>query len=51
MAIAGVAVHWIIFGSSGRKTRPPGGVLRSYHRCLRLRHAQHAVVKTIVRTA
>lgn len=50
-AVSGVAVHWLIFGSSGHESRPPGGVLRSYHRCLPLRHAQHALVKTIVRTA
>lgn len=48
---AGVAVHWLIFGSSGHASRPPGGVLRSYHRCLQLWHAQHCLVKTIVRTA
>lgn len=50
-ALSGLAVHWLIFGSSGHEARPAGGVLRSYHRCLQLRHAQHALVKTIVRTA
>jgi hypothetical protein len=44
-------VHWLIFGSSGHESQPRGGVLRSYQRCLPLRHAQHALVKTIVRTA
>lgn len=48
---AGLAVHWIIFGSSGHERRPKGGTLRSYTRCIRLWHAQHALVKTIVRTA
>ena len=50
-AVSGLAVHWIIFGSSGHEMRPGGGVLRNYHRCLQLRHAQHALGKTIVRTA
>jgi len=31
---AGLAVHWILMGSSGRKTRPEaGGVLRHYQQC------------------
>ena len=50
-AHSGLGVHWIIFGSSGHKGRPSGGVLRAYSRCLQLRHGQHTVVKTIVRTA
>ena len=50
-AYSGLGVHWIIFGSSGHKGRPSGGVLRAYSRCLQLRHGQHTVVKTIVRTA
>ncbi|KAL4447479.1 hypothetical protein ABPG75_004698 [Micractinium tetrahymenae] len=50
-ANSGVGVHWLIFGSSGHASRPPSGVLRSYHRCLQLWHAQHCLVKTIVRTA
>ena len=50
-AYSGLGVHWLIFGSSGHEHRPPGGTLRSYTRCLQLRHGQHAVVKTIVRTA
>ena len=50
-AYSGLGVHWIIFGSSGHKGRPTSGVLRAYSRCLQLRHGQHTVVKTIVRTA
>ena len=42
-------MHWVIFGSSGHASKPPGGVLRSYHRCLPLRHAQHQLVKSIMR--
>lgn len=30
----GLAVHWILFGPSGRETRPQaGGVLEHYKRC------------------
>ncbi|KAL6771947.1 hypothetical protein ACKKBG_A28390 [Auxenochlorella protothecoides x Auxenochlorella symbiontica] len=46
---AGLAVHWILFGSSGHMDRPASGVLRSFVKCLPLRHAQHQLVKTIVR--
>lgn len=46
-----IGVHWILFGSSGHVTRPTRGALRSYTRCLQLRHGQHALVKSIVRTA
>lgn len=46
---AALAVHWILFGSSGHETRPAGGTLRSYVRCLPLRHTQHQLVKSIVR--
>ena len=42
-------MHWILFGSSGHRERPDGGVLRSYVRCLPLRHSQHTLVKSIVR--
>jgi hypothetical protein len=46
-----LAVHWILFGSSGHATRPPGGALRSYVRCLPAAHSQHLFVKVIVRPA
>lgn len=46
---AGLAVHWLLFGSSGHKTRPLGGMLRSYYRRLPALHAQHQLVKSIVR--
>lgn len=45
-----LAVHWILFGSSGHDARPLKGVLRSYVRCMPLKHAQHLFVKTIVNT-
>ncbi|KDD76736.1 hypothetical protein H632_c123p0, partial [Helicosporidium sp. ATCC 50920] len=47
-AHASVAFHWVLFGSSGHETRPPGGVLRSYSRCLPLAHTQHELVKSAV---
>ena len=30
----GLGVHWVMFGSSGHKTRPAKGVLASYWQCL-----------------
>eukprot|EP00887_Chlorella_sp_A99_P003217 scaffold9.g3217.t1 len=46
---SGLAVHWLLFGSSGHETRPLAGSLRSYVRRLPALHAQHQLVKTIVR--
>jgi hypothetical protein len=31
---AGVSVRWVLFGASGHKTRPSGGVIDNYTRCL-----------------
>lgn len=45
-----LAVHWILFGSSGHEIRPLQGTLRSYTRCLPLNHTQHLFVKTIANT-
>lgn len=45
-----LAVHWLLFGSSGHQVRPPKGALASYVRCLPQRHTQHLFVKTIVNT-
>jgi len=45
-----LAVHWILFGSSGYESRPLQGTLRSYTRCLPLNHTQHLFVKTIANT-
>lgn len=45
---AGLSVHWVIVGSSGRETRPAaGGVLQSYGTCAG--EGRH-VVKTIANT-
>jgi hypothetical protein len=46
---SGLAVHWILFGSSGYKSRPAGGLLRSYVKCMPLAHSQHHLVKSIIR--
>lgn len=45
-----LAVHWILFGSSGHEVRPLQGALKSYVRCLPLEHSQHLFVKTIAHT-
>ena len=45
-----LAVHWILFGSSGHDTKPLRSVLRSYIRCLPLKHTHHLFVKSIVNT-
>lgn len=31
---AGLAINWLTFGSSGRQTRPRGGVLQNYVACV-----------------
>jgi hypothetical protein len=46
-----LGVHWLLFGSSGHKTRPDhGGVLRNYYKRLPLMHGQHTLIKTIANT-
>lgn len=45
-----LAIHWILFGSSGHDTKPTRSVLRSYTKCMPLKHAQHLFVKSIVNT-
>lgn len=47
---SGLAVHWILFGSSGKEYRPAEGTLKSYTRCLPLNHTHHLYVKTIANT-
>ena len=32
--IGGLALNWMIFGHSGHETRPVGGVLSSYNKCV-----------------
>lgn len=46
----GLAVNWIIFGSSGHKSRPHGGVLVNYHACLPDQQEQNTHVKVIANT-
>lgn len=41
----GLAVNWVIFGSSGHAARPRGGVLVNYHACLPDQHEQNTHVK------
>ena len=45
-----LAVHWILFGSSDYESKPLRSALRSYTRCMPLRHTQHLFVKSIVNT-
>ena len=49
-ALAGLAVHWILFGSSGHISRPWSGVLPNFYKSLPLMHSQHTLVKTIANT-
>lgn len=49
-SFSSLALHWILFGSSEHETRPTKSVLRSYMKCLPLKHAQHLFVKSIVNT-
>ena len=45
---AGLSVHWVLVGPSGRRTRPPGGgVLQHYTQCAG--EGRH-MVKTIANT-
>lgn len=45
-----LAIHWILFGSSEHDAKPTKSVLRSYTKCVPLRHSQHLFVKSIVNT-
>lgn len=45
-----LAAHWILFGSSDHQNKPLRSVLRSYTRCMPLKHTQHLFVKSIVNT-
>jgi hypothetical protein len=47
----GLAVNWRVFGSSGHKTRPQGGVLVNYWQCLPWDQEQNQHVKVIANTA
>lgn len=50
-AYGGLAVNWVVFGSSGHKIRPSGGVLINYQKCLPLQQAESNQVKVIANTA
>ncbi|KAL3152497.1 hypothetical protein ABBQ32_001532 [Trebouxia sp. C0010 RCD-2024] len=43
----GLAVNWILFGSSGHIHRPKGGTLANYWKCVPLSHPENLHVKTI----
>ncbi|KAK9807050.1 hypothetical protein WJX72_012053 [[Myrmecia] bisecta] len=48
--VGGLAINWVLFGSSGHKQRPQGGVLESYTKCQPLSHPKHTHVKLIGNT-
>ncbi|MBQ2616039.1 MAG: glycosyltransferase family 2 protein [Synergistaceae bacterium] len=43
----GLAVHWLVFGSSGHKTKPKGGVLENYTMSTEQEFENNRFVKTI----
>lgn len=47
----GLAINWLVFGSSGHKQRPQGGVLVNYRQCLPFEQEQNQHVKVIANTA
>lgn len=46
-AYGGLAVNWVLFGSSGHIHRPKGGTLANYWKCVPLSHPENLHVKTI----
>ena len=46
-AYGGLAVNWVLFGSSGHTHRPEGGTLASYWKCVPQSHPENLHVKTI----
>ena len=46
----GLALNWVIFGTSGHKVRPRGGVLINYNRCIPFEQEQNQHVKLIANT-
>jgi hypothetical protein len=46
----GLALNWVIFGTSGHKVRPRGGVLINYNRCIPFEQEQNQHVKVIANT-
>jgi len=49
-AYGGLALNWLIFGSSGHKKRPPGGVLINYNKCLPSGQVENTHVKVVANT-
>jgi hypothetical protein len=47
----GLALNWVVFGSSAHKQRPHGGVLVNYRQCLPLQQEQNQHVKVVANTA
>ena len=43
-------MNWVVFGSSGHTTRPAGGALGNYWKCLPARSMHSRHIKTIVNT-
>ena len=48
---AALAVHWVMFGTSGHVTRPAGGTLAAYTRCTRDGDPENSHVKSVVAPA
>lgn len=46
-----LALNWVLFGSSGHKTRPRAGPLASYTACVPAAHPESAHTKVIAHTA
>lgn len=46
-AYGGLAVNWVLFGSSGHVRRPEGGTLANYWKCVPQSHPENLHVKTI----
>jgi hypothetical protein len=49
--VGALALNWVLFGSSGHKTRPQGGPLASYTACIPASHPESTHVKVIAHTA
>mmetsp|Transcript_25777 Transcript_25777/g.56161 ORF Transcript_25777/g.56161 Transcript_25777/m.56161 type:complete len:401 (+) Transcript_25777:202-1404(+) len=47
----GVSFYWMLFGSGGHRTMPPGWVIRSYLKCLPQHHKYNTQFKSFLNTA
>ena len=45
--VGGIGVNWLVFGSSGHKTKPAGGVLKNFTRCAEKEFGPNHFIKTI----